>query len=76
MPASVYKLVFHHPDLKKLAPSKLAIGTYTTDIVMLVGSCTFYLVHPDTNNHKKLHSIWQVTMEVFCCLVPPYLHLA
>ena len=48
MPASVYKLVFSDPDLKKLVPSKLGIGTYTTDTVKLVGSCTFYLVHPDT----------------------------
>ena len=45
---SVYKLVFHDPDLQKLAPSKLEIGTYTTDTVKLVGSCTFYLVDPDT----------------------------
>ena len=48
MPASVYKLLFYDPDLKKLAPIKLEIGTYTTDAVKLVGSCTFYLVHPDT----------------------------
>ena len=46
--ASVYKLVFCDPDLKKLAPSRLEIGTYTTNTVKLVGSCTFYLVHPDT----------------------------
>ena len=43
MPASVYKLVFHDPDLKKLAHSKLEIGTYTTNTVKLVGSCTFCL---------------------------------
>ena len=48
MPVSVYKLVFQDPDCKKLAPSKLDIGTYTTDTVKLVGSCMFYLVHPDT----------------------------
>ena len=36
MPASVYKLVFQDPDCKKLAPSKLEIGTYTTDTVKLV----------------------------------------
>ena len=48
MPASVYKLVFCDPDLKKLAPSRLEICTYTTDTVKLVGSLTFYLVHPDT----------------------------
>ena len=48
MPASVYKLVFQDPDCKKLAPSKLEISTYTTNTVKLVGSCMFYLVHPDT----------------------------
>ena len=48
MPASVYKLVFNDPELKKLAPSNLEIGTYTTDTVNIVGSFAFYLVHPDT----------------------------
>ena len=48
MPASVYKPVLQDPDLKKLVPSKFEIGTYTTNTVKLVGSCTFYLVHPDT----------------------------
>ena len=48
MPASVYKLLFSDPDLKKLAPCKLEIGTYTTNTVKLFGSCTYYLVHPDT----------------------------
>ena len=53
MPSSVYKLVFHDPDLQKLAPSKLGIGTYTTNTLKLVGSCTFYLVHPDASIYKK-----------------------
>ena len=48
MPASVYKPVFHDPYLTKLAPRKLEIGTYPTDTVKLVGSCSFYLMHPDT----------------------------
>ena len=48
MLASVYKLVFQDPGLKKLAPSKLEIGTYTSDTVKLVGSFILYLVHPDT----------------------------
>ena len=48
MPASVYRLVFKDPDLKKLAPSTLEIGTYTTDTVKIVESCLFYLVHPYT----------------------------
>ena len=33
MPSSVYKLVLKDPDLKKLPPSTLEIGTYTTDTV-------------------------------------------
>ena len=48
LPASVYKLVFQDPDCKKLVPSKLKIGTYTTDTVKLFGSCMLYLVHPDS----------------------------
>ena len=51
MPTSVYKLVFNDPELKKLAPSTLEIGNYITNTVKIVGSCLFYLVHPDT---KKL----------------------
>ena len=38
MPASVYKFVFNDPELKKLAPSTLEIGPYTTDTVKIVGS--------------------------------------
>ena len=51
IPASVYKLVFRDPNLEKLVPSKLQIGTYTNDTVKIVGTCKLYLVHPDT---KKL----------------------
>ena len=54
MPASVYRLVFQDPDMKKLAHSKLEIGTYTTDTANIVGSCMFYLVHLDT---KKLMDV-------------------
>ena len=51
MPASVYKLVFRDPNLEKLVPSKLQIGTYTNDTVKIVDTCKLYLVHLDT---KKL----------------------
>ena len=54
MPASMYKLVFKDPDMKKLAPSSLEIETHTTDTVKIVGSCMFYLVCPDT---KKLMDV-------------------
>ena len=69
MPASIYKLVFNDPDLKKFGSSTLEIGTYITDTVKIVGSCVFYLVHPDT---KKLHEVTFLLlhkMEVFCCHV-------
>ena len=54
MPASVYKLVFQDPNMKKLAPSSLEIGTYTSDTLKIVGSCMFYLVYLDT---KKLMEV-------------------
>ena len=54
MPASVYKLVFQDPNMKKLDPSSLEIETYTTDTVKIAGSCVFYLVHLDT---KKLMEV-------------------
>ena len=54
MPGSVYKLVFQDPDLKKHAPSRLEIETYTTNTVKLVGSCTFYLMHPGTKQPQEV----------------------
>ena len=48
MPASMYQLVFKDPEMQKLTPSNLQVGTYTTDSVKIVGSCKFHLVHPDT----------------------------
>ena len=40
--------------MKKLVPSTLEVSTYTTDTVQNVGSCLFYLVHPNT---KKLQEV-------------------
>ena len=54
MSASVYRLVFQDPSMKKLAPSSFEIGTYTNDTVKIVGSSMFYLIHPDT---KKLMDV-------------------
>ena len=51
MSASMYQLVFNDAKMQKLAPSKLQVGTYTTDTVKSNGFCTFYLVHLDI---KKL----------------------
>ena len=54
MPDNVYSLVFKDLELKKLFPSNMEIGTYTTGTVRIVGSCKFYLVHLDT---KKLQDV-------------------
>ena len=51
MPVSVYKLIYHDQDLRKLTPSKLKIGTYTMDTIKIIGTTTIYLLHPDS---KKL----------------------
>ena len=60
MPASVYQLLFNDPQMKKLTPSNLQVGTYTTDSVKIVGSCKFHLVHPDTK--KLLETTFYVAM--------------
>ena len=53
MPAYVYKLVYRDPNLEKLAPNKMHIGTCTNDTVKIVGTCKLYLVHPDTKKLKE-----------------------
>ena len=56
MPASIYKLVFQAADCKKLAPSKLEIGTYTTESNFLdLMSSIWYIQIP--NICKKWHSM-------------------
>ena len=52
---SVYKLIFKDTDYMKLAPSStLEIGTYTTDKIKVIGSCTVLVVHPDTQCLKEV----------------------
>ena len=75
MPDSVYKLVIKDHDLKKLAPSTLEIGTYTTDIVKIVGSCAFYLVHPDTRKIHEVTFLLLQMMKVSCYHALQHLHL-
>ena len=60
MPASVYQLIYKDPQMKKLTPSNLQVGTYTTDSVKIIGSCKFHLVHPDTK--KLLETTFYVAM--------------
>ena len=51
MPMAVYCLMFKDSSLKKLTPSKMEIETYTNDVVKVIGTCYFYIIHPKS---KKL----------------------
>ena len=50
MPCSVYQLLFKDPDCTKFPPSDLQFGTYTNNIVKLIGACELYVVHPSTKS--------------------------
>ena len=67
MPALVYKLVFLDPNLEKLTPNKLQIGTYTNDTVIIIGTCKLYLVDPDTK--KLVETIFYVATNDGCVLL-------
>ena len=52
---SVYKLIFKDPDCEQLTPSdKVTIRTHTTDKINIVGSCSLFVVHPDTCSFKQI----------------------
>ena len=49
LPISVYKLMYKDPQCTKLIPSnKVAVKTYTTEKIKIVGSCKMFVVHPET----------------------------
>ena len=54
MPVSVYRLIHHNCNLKKLMPCNLKIGTYTTDTIRIIGTTTIYLIHPDSKKPTKM----------------------
>ena len=59
MPAMIYRLVLEDQDLKKLAPSTMEIGTYTTDMLKIVGSFIFYFGPP---RHQEV-----TESDILCC---------
>ena len=46
--------MFKDPDLRKLAPSSLEIETYTNDVVKIIVTSQFYLVHPESKQLMKV----------------------
>ena len=69
----INKLVFNDPEVKKLAPSNLDIGTYTTNTVKIEGSCLFIW---STQTLKKLQEVtfYVAKMMVVSCY-PALQHL-
>ena len=68
MPVAVYQLMFKDPSLQKLTPSTLEIETYMNDVVKIIGSYQFYLVHP--KNKKLIQVIFFVAKENGSVLLP------
>ena len=58
---AIYCLMLKDPGLRKLTPSSMEIETYTNDIVKIIGTCQFYLVHPESKQLMKV--IFFVTKE-------------
>ena len=54
MSVSVYRLIYHDHGQKKLTPSQLKIGTYTTNTVKILGTCIIYLIHPDSKKITEM----------------------
>ena len=54
MPVVVYQLMFRDPSLKKLTLSTMEIETYTDDVVKIIGTCQFYLLHPESKELIKV----------------------
>ena len=54
MPMAVYQLMFKDPSLRKLTPSTMEIETYTNDVVKIIGTCQFYLLHPESKELIKV----------------------
>ena len=54
MPMAIYCLMFKDPGLRKLTPSNMEIEMYTNDVVKIIGTCNFYLVHPESKQLIKV----------------------
>ena len=54
MHVSVYRLIYHDHDLKKLTPCKLKIATYTMHTIKIIGTIIIYLIHPDSKKPTEM----------------------
>ena len=67
----VYCLMFKDPVLKKLTPSNMEIETYTNEVVKIIGTCYFYLVHPKSKQLMKVLFFVAKETEAFYYPVEP-----
>ena len=58
---AVYCLMFKDRGLRKLTPSHMDIETYMNEVVKIIGTCQFYLVHPESKQLMKV--IFFITKE-------------
>ena len=54
MQRAMYCLMFKDPGLRKLTPCSMEIETYMNDVVKIIGTCQFYLVHPESKQLMKV----------------------
>ena len=78
MPISVHKLIYKDEDGTKLASSnKVAVKTYTTEKIKIVGSCKLFVLQPDTKHLQEV--TLQVTSHegsvIISCATSPKLGL-
>ena len=51
---AVYCLMLKDPGPRKLTPTNIEIETCTNDVVKIIGTCYFYLVHPESKQLMKV----------------------
>ena len=54
MPKAVYSLMVRDPGLRNLTPSNMEIETYRNEVVKIIGTCYFYLVHSESKQLIKV----------------------
>ena len=54
MPMAIYCSMFKDPYLRKLTVSSMEIETYMNHVVKIIGTCQFYLVHPESKQLMKV----------------------
>ena len=70
LPVSMYKLIFKVTDCKMLASNSKEIGTYTTEKIPVIGSCTLLTEHLESQDFQEVtfHITSQESSVVLSCM--------